>query len=174
MYIEYKNICLRNAEQRDCEQLAKWWNDGAVMEHAGFPHGLHTSAKEIMKKIENDSDHTRRRLIIEYDHLSIGEMCYNTLDNRIVEIGIKICNPYFQNKGLGRIILSMLIKELFHDNYIKIVLDTNLNNKRAQHVYEALGFIKVDTKMNCWKDQLGNLQSSVYYELDQEHFIEYK
>ena len=49
MNIEYDQLCIRNAEKKDCEQLAKWWNDGKVMAHAGFPNGLGTTATEIEK-----------------------------------------------------------------------------------------------------------------------------
>lgn len=34
--------------------------------------------------------------------------------------------------------------------YKKIILDTNLNNTRAQHVYEKLGFKKVRVKIRAW------------------------
>lgn len=51
MNIEYDQLCIRNAEKKDCEQLAKWWNDGKVMAHAGFPNGLGTTATEIEKQI---------------------------------------------------------------------------------------------------------------------------
>ena len=39
MNIEFNQLCIRNAEKKDCAQLAKWWNDGKVMAHAGFPNG---------------------------------------------------------------------------------------------------------------------------------------
>lgn len=74
MNIKYHQLCIRNAEKRDCEQLAAWWNDGTVMDHAGFPNGLGTSAAEIKKQIADDRDETRRRLIIEYNDMRIGEM----------------------------------------------------------------------------------------------------
>lgn len=174
MRIEYKDLCIRNAETKDCEQLAIWWNDGKVMAHAGFPRGLGTCASEIEKQIATDQDHTKRRLIIEKGNRPIGEMSYYHQGDNTVEIGIKICNPDDQGKGLGRIILSMLIKELFHRGYDKVILDTNLRNKRAQHVYELLGFHQVRVRENCWKDQLGELQTAVDYELVQDHFVEYR
>ena len=55
MNIKYNQLCIRNAEKKDCEQLAVWWNDGTVMAHAGFPNGLGTSAAEI----ENCASHSR-------------------------------------------------------------------------------------------------------------------
>ena len=49
----------------------------------------------------------------------------------------------------------------------KIILDTNANNKRAQHVYEELGFTKLRVRENSWKNQLGELQSVIDYEMYQ-------
>jgi ribosomal protein S18 acetylase RimI-like enzyme len=54
-----------------------------------------------------------------------------------------------------------------------VLLDTNLNNTRAQHVYEKLGFQKTGVRLNSWTDQLGRLQSAVDYELTPEYFVNY-
>lgn len=155
------------------------------MAHAGFPNGLGTNEEKVQKQIAADSDDTRRHLVIWYDGNRIGEMSYanlgdsleetgeDTIENRTADIGIKICNPTFQEKGLGKIVLSMLIRELFSRGYTKIVLDTNLKNKRAQHVYERLGFQKVNIRMDAWVDQVGEKQSVVDYELTKEHFVDF-
>lgn len=172
MNIIHKDLCIRNAESADCPQLAKWWNDGSVMAHAGFPNGLGTTAEQIQKQITNDSDDTKRRLMIEYRGAAIGEMNYYNKGNRVAEIGIKICETEYQEKGLGRVILSMLIRELFSLGYGKIILDTNLKNTRAQHVYELLGFKRVRINENSWTDQVGEIQSSVDYELVAEDFLD--
>lgn len=185
MRLEQGKLCIKNAEQEDCKQLVSWWNDGAVMAHAGFPNGLGTNEEKVQKQIAADSDDTRRHLVIWYDGNRIGEMSYanlgdsleetgeDTIENRTADIGIKICNSTFQEKGLGKIVLSMLIRELFSRGYTKIVLDTNLKNKRAQHVYERLGFQKVDVRMDAWTDQVGEKQSVVDYELTKEHFLDF-
>ena len=174
MRIIYNDLCIRNAEGKDCEQLATWWNDGSVMAHAGFPNGLGTTAEEIKEQIANDSDDTKRRLIIEYRGTSIGEMSFYVYEGKKVEIGIKICNSDFQGKGLGRVILSMLIEKLFSTGYELIFLDTNLKNTTAQHVYELLGFKKIAVNENSWKDQLGELQTSIDYELRASDFCNAK
>ena len=68
----------------------------------------------------------------------------------------------------------MLINALFKDlGYKKIILDTNLNNLRAQHVYEKLGFQKMRVNVDAWKNQLGELQSFIDYELEEKNFINY-
>lgn len=185
MKLEQGKLCIKNAEKEDCKQLVSWWNDGAVMAHAGFPNGLGTSEEKVQKQIAADNDDTRRHLVIWYDGNRIGEMSYSnlgdsledtgedTIENRTADIGIKICNPAFQEKGLGKIVLSTLIRELFSRGYTKIVLDTNLKNKRAQHVYERLGFQKVNVRMDAWTDQVGEKQSVIDYELTTEHFVDF-
>lgn len=174
MYIQYQNITIRNATINDAKQLSIWWNDGKVMAHAGFPNGIGQSAQNIADSLLLDTDQTRRRLIIEMDHISIGEMVYRNMGHQVAAIGIKICDFSKQNKGIGKIVLSLLITSLFHDfGYQKIILDTNLNNKRAQHVYEQLGFTKLRINKNNWTDQIGNLQSSVDYELYEKDFKNY-
>lgn len=164
---KWKNLTIRQAEASDAKQLAAWWNDGAVMAHAGFPNGVGTTEAEVIKGLGKGS------LVIEEDHRLIGECNYRDLGDGVAEIGIKICEPDGQNRGVGRKILSMLIGWLFENGYSKIILDTNLKNTRAQHVYESLGFRKVRTNVDAWRDQLGQLQSSIDYELIEKDFISY-
>ena len=168
MHIKYKNLTIRDAMTADAEQLTAWWNDGAVMAHAGFPQGLDTTVEKVIAGLGNG------RLVLEENGRLIGEACYRKIGDGIAEIGIKICETDCQNRGLGRIILSMLISELFASGFQKIVLDTNLTNKRAQHVYESLGFRKLRVNIDSWTDQLGKLQSAVDYELTEENFVDYR
>lgn len=151
----------------DVKQLVMLWNDGTVMAHAGFPNGLGTTEKKVIEALGNG------RMVIEEGDRLIGECNYRNIDDGVAEIGIKICETDCQNRGIGRRILSMLIGWLFRNGYSKIVLDTNLTNTRAQHVYESLGFQKVRTNIDSWEDQLGRLQSSVDYELTEKNFNSY-
>ena len=174
MFLKHNNLIIRNATEKDAEQLALWWNDGKIMAHAGFPNGTGQTANSIADSLREDTDTTYRRLIMEMDNISIGEMNYRNKGDQIAEIGIKICDFSKQNKGVGKILLSMLISSLFNDfGYQKIILDTNLKNKRAQHVYEELGFTKLRVNENSWTNQIGELQSSIDYELYQKDFINF-
>lgn len=173
MLLQYKNLTIRNATVGDADLLSSWWNDGRVMAHAGFPNGTGETPDEIAEKIKGDTDENRR-LIIELDRRPVGEMSYYRKNGDTVEIGIKICDFSEQDKGYGKIFLSMLIGALFHDmGYKRIILDTNLKNKRAQHVYEKLGFTRLRVNEDAWRDQLGVLQSSVDYELCPKDFVNY-
>lgn len=167
MELQHGNILLRDATKADAKQLAEWWNNGAVMAHAGFPNGLGTSEEKVAEDIGAGA------LIIEEAGKPIGEANYRIVDDKVAEIGIKICVFNCQNRGIGKIVLSMLIRYLFDNGFYKIVLDTNLENKRAQRVYESLGFRNVRVNIDSWTDQVGKLQSSVEYEVVEKDFVDY-
>jgi len=159
-----EQLTIRQAKAADAKQLAAWWNDGAVMAHAGFPNGLGITEEKVIAGLGVG------RMVIEESGRLIGECNYRTVEDGVAEIGIKICEVDCQNRGLGRKLLRMLIGWLFQNGYNKIILDTNVNNTRAQHVYESLGFRKVRTNVDAWKDQLGQMQSSIDYELTEADF----
>lgn len=173
MYLSHPPLTIRNAEAGDSAQLAAWWNDGAVMAHAGFPNGLGITPERVAAQLAHDSDAQGRRLVIEHDAVPIGEMSYRALGAGAVEIGIKICRASYRQRGFGRVLLSMLIGALFSMGFSRVVLDTDLENLRAQHVYELLGFERLRVNRDSWTDQLGRPRSSVDYALTPERFVDW-
>ena len=162
MKLRRENLLIRYATKNDLKILCDWWNDGKIMAHAGFPNGINTSIEKVEEQISQETDETTRRFIIEIDNEPSGEMNYRNKGNYIVEIGIKICNINNQEKGYGTKLLKIFINFLFVKlNYNKIILDTKLNNKRAQHVYEKIGFKQTRSDKNA-----------IYYELLKEKFVE--
>ena len=112
--------------------------------------------------------------MMEYDHHPIGECYYREIDKSTARIGIRICDFSLHNKGMGKIILSMLISHLFYElGYEYVIVITNLNNLRAQHVYETLGFQKIRIDENCEINQLGKPQSMVVYKMTCDSFVDF-
>lgn len=174
--IDDVNYVIRSANQNDALILKKWWNDGKVMAHAGFPLGLDITLKSVKEQIKRNDINHQVVFIIELNAIRIGEMSYH-LDKEndvlISDLGIKICEHQYTSKGYGPIFLKMLISYLFNElSVYKIVLDTNLKNIRAQKCYEKIGFKKVKVVNDAWKDQLGISQSAVDYELFCNDFLE--
>jgi RimJ/RimL family protein N-acetyltransferase len=155
MELRQENLLIRYATINDANILCNWWNDGKIMAHAGFPDGINTTEEKIRKQILEETGETTRRWIIEIDGEPAGEMNYRNKGNNIAEIGIKICDFNKQEKGNGTKLLKMFIRHMFEQlMYEKVILDTKLNNKRAQHVYEKIGFEKT-----------GMDENAIYYEL---------
>ena len=191
MLLKDKEIVIRNATENDVAQLCAWWADGKVMAHAGFPNGVQTDPDWLRKKIAQCADEIEQRLILEIGGVRVGEMSYSLAEEPAVfmdsaatgregrkpthtaEIGIKICDFSYQNRGYGTRALRLLLRALFDQvGAEKIKLDTNLNNVRAQHVYENLGFCQTRVVPNAFTDQLGVPQTALEYELIRENFIE--
>lgn len=78
--------------------MASWWNDGAIMAHAGFPEGIGTTEQEVRNILQATKTPERNvRLILEIDAIPAGEMSYSTVADDVAEIGIKICDFNQQN-----------------------------------------------------------------------------
>jgi len=171
MKTEKANLVIRSAVTEDAQILTDWWNNGEIMAHAGFPKGLGQTMERTLQQIGKNQMGLSQLCLIEIDYARVGEMSYRISDHA-AEIGIKICDAAYQNKGYGSRLLCMLIDYLFLDEALnqaasidRILLDTDLQNTRAQHVYEKVGFRKKAVNQNAWQNQLGEWQTSVDYEL---------
>ncbi len=164
-----KELCIRQAAAADAPLLAAWWNDGRLMAHAGFPNGTGQTAEQIAQDLRTDPHSQRQRFILEQNHKPVGEMVCMRGDSRTAEIGIKICVEA-QNQGLGPRYLSMLCGWLFSQGHERIIVTTDWENHRAQHVYERLGFRRTAVLPDAFKDPQGILHTSVRYDLTPTDF----
>ena len=167
MHLEYEKLSIREAVSLDARKLCEWWNDGEVMAHAGFPHGLNKTSEEVIEQLRNNNER-KMVLMLVYDSIRIGEANYGLYDD-YGEIGIKICEKDMQNKGLGKKYLSLLLEFLF-DHVDRCLITTNEKNTRARHVYSELGFREMETVEGEFIDQDGNPQNVVHLELLKEDF----
>lgn len=181
MLLTHQELTLRTACAADAPRLTAWWNDGAVMAHAGFPLGLDTTEQQTLALLRLNRAGVREQLIAECGGRPIGELYYRSILAAegaapvppTAEIGIKLCEADSRDKGYGKLLLSLLIRELFRMGFTAIVLDTNPDNARARQVYHRLGFVQAGLILNNWRDQLGQLQSTVYYRLEPEQFRDF-
>ncbi len=171
MKLKMKNGSLEYATKEDVERLANWWADGRVMEHAGFPKGLRTNKENLAKRLEKQAIDSVLWMIKDSQQHPIGEMNH-TIKDGVATLGIKICDLKSQNKGMGKTALKTLIRYLFQTFKIdRMWLDTMIENKRAQHVYQSLHFKQTKINKAHWKDQLGNMRTSVEFELSRKTFL---
>jgi len=179
MRIEKENIVIRSATIEDAKQLNQWWNDGELMKDVGFPNGIGESLEDTIDNVKSREGKLSQLCIMEIDNKPIGELNYIIEEGGVAYPGWKICNLSYQNQGYGPKVIMMLLEFIFRDEAInskypieKIIWDTSLENKRAQHVYETkIGAKKIGVRENAWKDQLGNWRTAVDYEISKEEFF---
>ncbi len=92
------------------------------------------------------------------DDAVVGIGALRKKDEEIAEIKRMRVTPTFQGKHIGSLILDQLIKRAKKLGYKKLILDTAINQKVAQKLYESRGFKKTH------RGQLFG-QETVYYEL---------
>lgn len=169
--LQQKNLAVRRAVPKDAPLLAAWWNDGRLMAHAGFPNGTGQTAAQVEEELRSDAGRRRCRLILEKDQMPVGEMiCFATEEKGTVGIGIKIGVEH-QNQGMGKRYLSLVLAALFAGGCQKVILDTDIENRRAQHVYEALGFRRRTVCPDAFRDPSGRLHTTIVYFLRPTDFI---
>jgi RimJ/RimL family protein N-acetyltransferase len=194
MLIKYQNLTIRNATAADTEQLITWYNDGNIMAQFGYPNGMGLEYKPEETSQDNADDTDDHLHIIELDGKPIGEMNYRSfcypdgiieLDGKPIdefsyrnmegafEPGIKICDLSARDKGYGTKLLILFIDALFrYHGCEKIILDTDMKNERAKHVYEKkLGFRVLGVQKNPSLDESEYYASVIYFEMNKADWL---
>src|SRR5699024_1142166 len=99
MRIQQDSIVIGSATINDAIQLYKWWNDGRVMEHAGFLNGLGESMEDTIDNIRSWEGKLSQLCIIEIDGKPVGELNYKIKGDNVAYPGWKICDFSYQNQG---------------------------------------------------------------------------
>ncbi len=163
---------IRTAQEADAPLLNRWWNDGKVMAHAGFPDGIGQSLGETREDIRRSLTRGGWLCIMEAHGFPIGECSLRIQDGQGMP-GWKICEAAWQNQGLGPRFIAMSMDHYFDQPGLQVVRwDAMLDNLRAQRVYERLpGVKRLGEKENVWRDQLGVWRGHVLYELTKEDWL---
>lgn len=170
------DIRLRTAGLDDTRILNKWWNDGRVMEHAGFPEGLGEGLDQTLEKIRA-SNILNRLCIIEIGGRPVGELSYRVVDD-LAYLDWKICREDYLGRGYEARILNLALAYIFGNTDLnaigkinQVILDTLIENEEAQAIYEdELGASQVDIVEGSTLDQLGNPRTLVKYEINKGDF----
>ena len=90
--------------------------------------------------------------VIESANKQLLGICSAWLITDELQITFVAVNPTHQRKGLGRYLLSDLIKrsESFQINHMH--LEVKANNETAKAFYKSIGFKTIGTRFNFYKD----------------------
>lgn len=116
------------------------------------------------------------RLVDDLNEHPTAEVLFVLLDNRIAGMTVSFVNystfklkPYLyihdvvvlkehRGKGLGKALISELIRISEERNYCKLTLEVREDNPSAQKVYSDAGFEECDPKMYFWTKTLKKTQ----------------
>jgi len=149
--IEGKMVRLTTLRKKHCKFLFKWWNDSEIMAPVGYPN-YSISMPEVRRSYIN---YIRKAggwfLILTIDGVPIGDISYDVLlEERTVEIHIKIGERQYWGQGYGADAVNVLVSYIFkHEKNIeRVKAIPALGNNRATRLFEKCGFHKETNTKN--------------------------
>ena len=141
-----KLVRLVAPSKEDAAILARWSEDASYLRAMDTDYARPLSEQEFAKRLDPDRRdpnwiefHLRT---MEGDKL-IGFVALHTIEwnNATATLSIGIGEPAYRDKGYGSEALQLLLNYAFAElNLFRVGLDVIVNNDRAVHVYEKLGF----------------------------------
>lgn len=92
-------------------------------------------------------------LCLKFDSKIIGACLCEDLKYKRSLISLLMIEEKYQNKGFGKLLLSFCIDNLKSKNYNFCILQVNNKNSKAIHLYENLGFFKINFLEDYYKDE---------------------
>ena len=140
-------IFLRPITSEDTNFIVKWRNTDFVRENFIFREKFTKEMHENWIKTQINTGKVIQYIICDNLETPIGSIYFRDIDveKREAEFGIFIGEKNFIGKGLGqeatKLFINFEFKELGFDRIILRVIDTN---NKAEHIYEKVGFKKID------------------------------
>ncbi|WP_109077625.1 ribosomal protein S18-alanine N-acetyltransferase [Aggregatibacter kilianii] len=95
----------------------------------------------------------------EYDEIYGFAICQTVLDEATL-FNIAV-DPKKQGLGLGRQLLTELMAQLKQQGILTLWLEVRESNKKAQALYDSLGFNQVDVRKNYYPTADGKWENAV-------------
>lgn len=168
---------LRELDQKDLQIINQWRNDPQLISMLGAPF-RHINIKVDMNWFDSymsDRGKTVRCAIVQKDDDKIlGLVSFVSINymNQSAEFHIMIGDKDNQGQGMGTFAVKEMLHHAFYNmNLHRIELTVLDSNKRAQHFYEKIGFIREGTKRKA-KFKNGEFVDMHLYSVLKEDFLE--
>lgn len=138
------DVSFREVVEDDLPDLVRWLADPGVREFYGNPDETVDEARESY--IEPDPTTPCRRFVIEWRGRGVGEIQYYDDDaghERCWSAGIDIFigEPEARGRGVGIEAIRVMLRFLFEELRVhRVIIDPEVGNARAIHVYQRAGF----------------------------------
>jgi len=137
-----EQIVLRAIERGHLPNYVQWLNDSRVLQYFGRPDPLSLAQEEQWYEAMLQ-DASVRNFAVEFEGQHVGGAGFSDINkrHRSAEVGLFVGLPELWGRGLGRDVLSTLLRFGFEEmNLQRIYLRVFAENERAIHLYESLGF----------------------------------
>ena len=165
---------LRELEKKDIPFINKWRNNPELIARLGAPYRYINSAvdeKWFDSYMNNRNTQVRCSIVGENDEI-IGLVSLVNIDymKQSGVFHIMIGDEDNQGKGVGTFATKEMLNHAFNNlNLHRIELSVLVDNFKAIHMYEKIGFIKEGTKRQCNFKQGKYIDMHIYSILRDEY-----
>ena len=146
---------LRELERKDLSKINVWRNDPELISQLGAPFRYINSEVDedwYNAYMSNRNNNVRCAIVQGVDDKLLGLISLTSVNwlNRSCRLQIMIGDKDNQNKGIGTFAIKKILEHAFENmNLQRVELYTLMDNKRAQHLYEKIGFVREGVKRKC-------------------------
>ncbi|MBK5253547.1 MAG: GNAT family N-acetyltransferase [Peptostreptococcaceae bacterium] len=162
--METKNLVLKDTELSDCKYFYKWEKDSEITKYLSIDNDV--QYEDVVKTFvlaSNDSTKLMFTIISKAEKAPIGRVSISRISSRENSLDITklyIGNKNFQGKGYGIELMEALTRYAFFDlNMERVTLDYYIDNKRAELLYNKIGFKSEGIMRNA------TIKNGKYYDL---------
>lgn len=180
MQIKKNKLTIRTLENGDRLLLAKWLSDPEVLKFYGGRDSPFDPCK-VQEVFYQKRDRVSHWIAV-YENVAIGHIQYYSLNEKeraeygcseeemIYGIDQFIGETEYWNRGTGTLMITLMIDFLISEKEVAtIVLDPQIENKRAIRCYEKCGFTIVkELPSHEWHE--GKYRDAYLMEINKNHF----
>lgn len=166
------SISIRKMNSSDIDLKVKWINNKKNNRHLHYK--LPLDRQKTLHWYEQIKDNQERfDGIIEYNGIPVGLIGLLNIVDSSAEYYIAIGECEYLGKGIAKIASKLLLQKAFKDyNLEKVILYTEIDNYKAQRLFESIGFKRLglaDAKV--YNPRLNEYVERYIYEISKSDFI---
>ncbi|NLY81584.1 MAG: GNAT family N-acetyltransferase [Clostridiales bacterium] len=143
--METKNLLLRNTELSDCKCFYHWEKDPEIIEYLSIDKDI--QYEDVVKDFvlaSIDPEMLMFTILSKSENTPIGRIIISRIASKEKSLDITklyIGKKNYQGKGHGIELMEAMLQYVFFDlNMERVTLDYYVNNRRAELLYNKLGF----------------------------------
>ncbi|MBE9080383.1 GNAT family N-acetyltransferase [Romeria aff. gracilis LEGE 07310] len=134
------SLVIRRAEPSDGEKVQRF-----VFEITRS-YGLEPDPEGIDSDVMNygeANDCSVQQWVAEVSKVVVGSIALIGGENNVAHLATFFVDLRFQGQGIGRALLEHAVTVAQSEGYVQVELETRKNYKKAIHLYESMGWVRV-------------------------------
>lgn len=163
------NVSLRKFNEFDIENKVKWINDEKNNKYLHYELPLEVEKTKTWYMNNKDRE-DRYDAIIEYKGVAVGVIGLLSINEENAEYYVTLGEEKYKGMGIAKSATEQLLEFAFFKlNLKEVFLYTEVENKRAQQLFEKCGFEKCGLEKKSARNR-GVMVDRFFYKINKKQF----